>query len=999
MVVMGLFLLIPRTNWAGQDRQDDRQLLRVNLNQAVYYLGLQMGVLEDPTGKLGYNEVKDAAFTSHASPSLDFGVTNSAYWFKFDICTLSSGWQKLSQERLLDLGEAFSGRVNWSLYNGHTGFLVASEGSEGSHNGYVRVKVTPQPQTFYIRATSTTSLLMTPRIYTEKAYINHRNNQNILFGFFYGIIIAVAVYNLFLFFTFNDLSYLWYVLYSMFNLLYFMGINGITGRYILSDNPDVLGMLNRSLLGFMVVFMAFLTKSFLMTRTNAPKTDRVILLTIVAAVVLSIVNLIFPARSVNALLILLGILVPLVVVIAAWNSLKTGFNPARLFMIAWALFIVGTVVFALTSAGIIPFHFLGFYGFQTSSGLAAILLSLALADRIKTLRRERFLFKRNLNRLTTILESMESGVFLIDAITHKIMSANQSAEKIIGLSRERIIGKNCREFSLCCSDAPCMAKGAPEGNESREDRLVNAAGEPVPVLKRIKEIELDEKRVILESFSDISKLKETEEALKNAAQARRIFLNNSGQGFLSFGKDLLVGPEYSAECERIFSTSPEGIPIPDLLYAEEEPVDKQNFGSNMLLIFSEEDEYKKALYLSLLPDEFQLKEKFVTAEYKILSHDTMMMIFTDITDNKALEDEILTERNRLRFVVTSIRESGEFFDVLKDFRIFCTETIPALFSEGTETEAVLEQIYRQVHTFKGLFGQQGFIFVPETLHGIETRLSDLKKTARIPDDQGLAPLRTAFNYDRLVEKDLTIISRSLGREFLDREGQISISKNRIRQLENEVQGLLAGDPDARDSRTEKLLQAIRELRYISLKKSLDSHLSGALDLARRQGKQIAPSRVQGEEVMVDPEVYSPFMKSLVHVFRNAVDHGIETPDLRVETGKEEAASLTCRVTAQKGGGIVVTIADDGKGINLDKLKAMAVEKKIYTREEIGRISKEKILDLIFLQDVTTRERVTTISGRGVGLSSVYHELCKLNGRVSVETEENRGTRLRFHLPE
>ncbi len=1001
MLMIILYLLIPLTTCADKDKKDDKQLLRINLNKAAYYLAPQVDVLEDPTGKLSFNDIKNADYTSNSSASLNFGVTTSVFWLKFRLCTTAVGRQKLSQERVLDIGEAFAGRINWSLYNGHSGLLIASGSSKDSHDSYARIKVTSQPQTFYLRAVSTTSFLMIPRILTWKAYIDHIDYQNIWFGFFYGMMIAVAVYNLFLFFSFNDRSYFWYVLFSIFTLLYFMGINGILGKYILSENSELLGMLNRSFLGFMIAFMALLTKSFLMTHSKAPKTDRMIVVVFVTACILSVINLFSPARIVVTLLILMGILVPLMMVIAAWNSLKTGFKPARLFMIAWALFIVGVVLFAMTSSGVIPFSFFGFNGFQISSGVAAMLLSLALADRIKTLRKERYLFQQSMNRMTMILESMESGVFLIDRESKKIMTVNQSAEKIIGQKREKIIGRQCWEFIGSCRDETCPIMDGYENDDSSEDKLINTIGEEIPVLKRIKQIELDGHSLILESFSDISELKKVEKDLKTAAQARSVFLNNSGQGFLSFGKDLIVEPEYSAECEKIFGISPKGLKVMNLVFTNENMVNKEkivNFGKNINLIFSEEDEYKKELYLSLLPDEFQLEKKFLKAEYKILTNEKMMLILTDITKNKELEDEIFKERNRLRFVVSTIKETRDFFDILKDYEIFCNETIPTLFSCEKKTEDILVQVYRYVHTFKGLFGQQDFLYIPDFLHKIETRLSDFNKTDSILDKMTLKHQIIDLDYDKTLEKDFAIIEQIIGKEFMDQEGQITISKDYVKLLEDKAKRLLSKKLNPVDYRTRELLHAIRELGFISIKKLLNSHLRGTLELARRQNKHIKQSVVEGDDIKVDPEVYSSFIKSLVHVFRNAVDHGIETPDMRVEGGKEEEASLTCNVKSQKDEGIVITIADDGKGINLEKLRDIAVKKEIFTRDEAIKTSKNKILNLIFLQDFTTLKNVTNISGRGVGLSSVHHELRKLNGNVKIDTKQNQGTCFKFHIP-
>ena len=284
------------------------------------------------------------------------------------------------------------------------------------------------------------------------------------------------------------------------------------------DRPEFFGMLNRAFLGFMIVSIA------LMTHIKTPKIDRLIVSLCLTAGILTFLNLFTNARVTVNLLVFMGLLVPSIMMLAAWSAWRNGFKPALLFMIAWALFIVGVASFALTSGGSIPFTFLTFNGFQIGTGIAAILLSLSLSDRIRTLRSERTTFKKSMERVTMILDSIDSGVFLIESNSRLIREINKAAEHLIGKKREEIIGKPCWQFIHTAESNDCPMTDSCQNENHREDSLITASGGKLPVLKRAKTIELGGHYLILESFVDISDLRRAEDAVRRSeAKFRSLF--------------------------------------------------------------------------------------------------------------------------------------------------------------------------------------------------------------------------------------------------------------------------------------------------------------------------------------------------------------------------------------------------------------------------------------------------------------------------------------------
>ena len=194
-----------------------------------------------------------------------------------------------------------------------------------------------------------------------------------------------------------------------------------------------------------------------------------------------------------------------------------------------------------------------------------------------------------------------------------------------------------------------------------------------------------------------------------------------------------------------------------------------------------------------------------------------------------------------------------------------------------------------------------------------------------------------------------------------------------------------------------MLRRIKRLRYVSLSELLSGHAKTAVRLAERLEKELAPVEVEDNGVRVAPEIYGPFTKSLIHLFRNAVDHGLETPEERLEQGKEEEGHLRCR-TFMEDERIIVEIDDDGRGLDLEALRRKGVAAGLFTPEQAAALDEAALRLLIFEDEFSTKEEVSELSGRGVGLAAVRMETERLGGRIEVDSTLGQGTRFRFILP-
>ncbi len=166
------------------------------------------------------------------------------------------------------------------------------------------------------------------------------------------------------------------------------------------------------------------------------------------------------------------------------------------------------------------------------------------------------------------------------------------------------------------------------------------------------------------------------------------------------------------------------------------------------------------------------------------------------------------------------------------------------------------------------------------------------------------------------------------------------------------------------------------------------------DLSRKHGKQVDLETI-GEDTELDRNIVEELGDPLMHMVRNAIDHGIETPEGRQAAGKNAAARLTLRAFHQAGH-ITIEVSDDGRGLNRDKIIAKAVEKGLI--ENADHLSDNEIFNLIFEPGFSTAEKVTDISGRGVGMDVVRKKIQQLRGRVEIQSEAGRGTTFLMKVP-
>lgn len=385
----------PAHSDAGQDLPPVLELGKANGSLGV---GSHVWVMESPDLSLTPGQAASPSRLKDYRPmqgdSLVRGYSEAAFWLCFRL-RLAEGVQ--DGEWLLDLG--------WvRLYSVR---LFAAQGGKGAQNleevsppaGKARGPGWRHPSfhlslkpgrtyTFYLRLIPYRYLSVQPRLSREAAFLDSVSGRYLFYGFYYGVILAMVLYNLVAYFTLGDRNYLWYVIYVSFFVLYMLANNGLLGRVLPPLNLSAASRVDLVFFGLMFASAAQVVRMFLDTRRQAPLVEKLLTAYIIGAIILVGVTPLFPIALLHRFYFC-AVIGPVLAVWASIGALRRGFKPAGYFLAAWLVLGLGAACMALTLKGLVPFSFLTSHALQISSVFEVALLSLALAARVKQVHLER----------------------------------------------------------------------------------------------------------------------------------------------------------------------------------------------------------------------------------------------------------------------------------------------------------------------------------------------------------------------------------------------------------------------------------------------------------------------------------------------------------------------------------------------------------------------------------------------------------------------------------
>lgn len=243
-------------------------------------------------------------------------------------------------------------------------------------------------------------------------------------------------------------------------------------------------------------------------------------------------------------------------------------------------------------------------------------------------------------------------------------------------------------------------------------------------------------------------------------------------------------------------------------------------------------------------------------------------------------------------------------------------------------------------------------------------------------------------------------------DLMNQVGELVLERNRMIQLNQDLQGgvsdsVLFGEEFGKLTKrmnfvTSELQMQVLKMRMIPVEKVFKKFPRIVRSLARDLGKEV-DLQIFGEETELDRSVVDEIGDPLIHLIRNAMDHGLETPDERIAAGKPRTGTLVL-AAIHEGNSIIISIKDDGKGIDAERVGRKAVEKGLVTEDQLASMAPREIYDLIFMPGFSTKDQASDLSGRGVGMDVVRTNIKKLNGLIEVKSEQGQGSEFILRLP-
>ena len=381
-----------------------------------------------------------------------------------------------------------------------------------------------------------------------------------------------------------------------------------------------------------------------------------------------------------------------------------------------------------------------------------------------------------------------------------------------------------------------------------------------------------------------------------------------------------------------------------------------------------------------------------------------------------------------------------FVDESREHLQSISRNLLTLEKEPENTDA-LNETFRAVHTLKSMAATMGFPEMEELSHEIENVLDGLRKGG-VPEKgtvdllfeslDGLETLVESVATGETVKQDLTALYKKLEeipavekKEDIkvptvtaEGAGRISptirIGIEKIQTLQNLVEELaiaklsllqLASKYACHEldeitatigRHISDLQDRVMQMRMFPVGYLFDKFPRAVRDLSRKTGKEV-DFVVSGREIELDRLVLDEINDAVMHLLRNAVDHGIEKPEDRKNAGKEGKGKVILSAM-REGNHVVVSVADDGGGMDIEELKKIAVERKIITSMEASKMNDTDVYELLSAPGLSTAREITDISGRGIGFNVVNAKTKSLGGSVRISSERGRGTNIELRLP-
>ncbi|QTA83940.1 Two component system response regulator histidine kinase, 7TM-DISM domain-containing [Desulfonema limicola] len=455
VIIITLFLYPVSCSPAFGDQTVQARLI-LDKNTSRYTLGLYIEYLEDKTGRLPFNEIKDLyaenRFSAGSKDVLNFGFSDSVYWLRLTLVypdqqVPEQDWLIELAYPLIDMAQLYIPVYENEFKTISLGDTLPFHDREIMYKNLVFPIKTKAGQTLgiYLRIQSQSSVQIPLTLWTPKAFAEKLTREQLGLGLYFGMMLIMIFYNIFLLVTVKDKNYLFYIFYISSYTLFQASLNGLAYEYLWPEYP---WWANRAVPFFMGIgglWVSCFSSSFLCAGIYAPRLNKALIMVIAGGFITAVLSM----------TVRYGISIKIATAFSIFCSVTTlaaglvcqirGYRPARFFLTAWFIFLIGIIVYSLKTFGIFPANFITNYSIQIGSVMEVILLSLALADRINMERKEKLKIRQE------ALEANEQAFKNLEKANIIKLEYNEKLEKNIQqkISGYEKIRKNQEKKSGC----------------------------------------------------------------------------------------------------------------------------------------------------------------------------------------------------------------------------------------------------------------------------------------------------------------------------------------------------------------------------------------------------------------------------------------------------------------------------------------------------------------------------------------------------------------------
>lgn len=509
-------------------------------------------------------------------------------------------------------------------------------------------------------------------------------------------------------------------------------------------------------------------------------------------------------------------------------------------------------------------------------------------------------------------------------------------------------------------------------------------------------IQLKKAQEELEAYSkNLEQMVEERTAqVKKANRMLNAIMNSLGQGFLVFDENGLCSEIYTKACEDILETVPAGKDIVRVLNLSS--AEESQFKNWMKAIFSEALPFESLKDLGL-KNFAHSKNRYITLDYFAIRSDdqkisNLVVVATDKTAEHEANIALEKERQFAKMVVKVITNKKQFAQFLESTRRHIDETLK-LAGVSDPQKFDHAQAFRVLHTLEGEAGLFSAWVIRQASRDAQEIMEPLKTGEGAPQPELLKKFVASVQaLDQAYAKFLKDNDTLLQVLHIGAERMVEIP---VKEMSRLIQHLQSAGVAA------SVYEKVTELVFKQPVADFLAHYSDVINqVAGKQGKRMKALKIVGGEIKIYPEPYENVFASLVHAFRNAVDHGIEAAEEREFVGKDPEGSVTVQVEKipYKGQmGLQIVIQDDGQGINPKVIRTKMSERNPELK--MDSMSDEEVIQHVFDPGFSSRSEVGEFSGRGIGMDAIKTEVEKLGGEVWVKTELGQGTVLTIKIPD